>query len=168
MQEITGQKADENLRFIQGRQRATQEDLELAEDVLSKFFDANRDPSTSRLSTAVGRLERQVFLKSQLFQMIQTELFQAELEVERQKPVITVIEAPIMPLKPTEPKRKVIVLMSLIFGLITGGSIAGSIDAWKKFTISPEIAEHFPRNQSGATPPGFIKNFGRRIVSYFA
>jgi len=57
-------------------------------------MDRNRDIQTARLRTEVERLQRQVTIKMELYRELQTQLMQAEIELQHIQPVITLVEAP--------------------------------------------------------------------------
>lgn len=120
VREIYTQKTHENLEFIQERFLEADGELEEAEEKLAMFMDRNRNPETERLRTAMDRLQRKVTFKTQLYSDLQTQLTQAEIELQRSQPVITLVEAPVPPLKPSGPRRKVMVLVSLFLGLMAG------------------------------------------------
>lgn len=113
---IRTKKARENLEFIQGRFNQAQEELNQAEEELAAFDDRNQNPSTARLRTERERLSRRVNFKQQLFSDLQTQLTQAEIELQRSEPVITVVEQPVPPLEKSGPNRKLIVILSLFLG----------------------------------------------------
>lgn len=110
-------KARENLDFLEARFSDVTVDLQLAEENLARFADRNRDPRTAQLRTRLERLQRQVNFKTQLYTELQTQVMQAKIELQRSKPVITIIEKPVPPHKKSAPKRKLIVIMSLFLGL---------------------------------------------------
>lgn len=117
---IYTQKNQENLEFIRDRFGEAHEGLEEAEEVLARFMDRNRDPQTARLLTEMERLQRQVTFKTQLYSDLQTQLTQAEIELQHREPVITLLEAPVPPLEPSGPRRKLIVFSALMLGLFFG------------------------------------------------
>ena len=124
VQDLFTEKARENLEFIQARFNEVRVDLEEAEGDLARFLDANQNPQTARLRFEVERLQRQVDVKTALYRELQTQMMQAEIELQHEQPVITVVEAPVPPLEKSAPKRKLIVVMSLMLGLFAGVGLA--------------------------------------------
>ena len=120
VQDIYTGKTRENLEFIRARFLESQRELEAAEEELARFTDRNRDPTTARLRVAMERLQRKVTFKTQLASDLQTQLTQAEIELQRSQPVITLIEEPNIPIVRSAPKRKLIVVFSLFFGITFG------------------------------------------------
>jgi len=121
---IRTKKARENLEFIQDRFNQAQEELNRAEEELADFSDRNQGISTARLRTEQERLARRVNFKQQLFSDLQTQLTQAEIELQRSEPVITVVEQPVPPMKKSGPNRKLIVILSLFLGSGLGVGLA--------------------------------------------
>ncbi len=124
IQDLYTQKAKENLEFARTRFIEVQADLQEVENNLARFTDRNQDIRSARLQTEFERLRRQVTFKSQLYSELQTQVVQSEIELERSRPVITLIEVPVPPLRKSAPKRKLIVIVSLILGVFAGGGLA--------------------------------------------
>ncbi len=124
VQDLYTEKSRENLEFIQARDEDARIDLEKAEGVLARFLDANQNIQTARLRFEVERLQRQVTIKTELYRELQTQMMQAEIELQHEQPVITVVEAPVPPNEPSAPKRKLIVVLSLMLGLFAGVGLA--------------------------------------------
>ncbi|MBW8034427.1 MAG: hypothetical protein FVQ79_01835 [Planctomycetes bacterium] len=117
-------KARENLDFLEARLSDVSVDLQLAEENLAHFLDSNQDLRTAQLRTQMDRLQRQVDFKTQLYTELQTQVMQAKIELQRSKPVITIIEKPVPPHEISAPRRKLIVIISLFLGLGFGVGIA--------------------------------------------
>lgn len=113
---IRTQKSRENLAFIQERFQEAEAELRKAEEALAQFDDRYNNPQTAQLNTERTRLQRQVSFKSQLYSDMQAQMTQAEIELQRSEPVITVVEKPLPPLEKSSPNRKLIVILSLFLG----------------------------------------------------
>ncbi len=124
VQDLYTEKSRENVEFIGARFEEAGVDLEETEGNLARFLDANQNPQTARLMVEVERLQRQVTIKTELYRELQTQLMQSEIELQHKQPVITVVEAPVPPLERSAPKRKLIVVMSLMLGLFAGVGLA--------------------------------------------
>ncbi len=120
VREIYTNKAREDLEFIRERFREVQLELDVAEEELAQFMDRNRNPQTAQLNTEMERMQRHVTFKTQLYSDLQTQVTQAEIDFQRSKPVITLLEAPVPPLEKSGPSRKLILLFSLFFGGAVG------------------------------------------------
>ncbi len=120
IQTLYSEKALENLAFVREKFHETHVELEIAEQNLAQFLDRNQDPRTAKLLTEMDRFKRILSFKSQLYGDLQTQLTQAEIELQRSRPVITLLEAPVPPLKRSAPKRTLIVVISFMLGIGLG------------------------------------------------
>jgi len=117
---IYTQKSNENLDFVQARLDESQTDLDTAENELARFMDSNRSPQTAQLRMEMARYERRVSFQTRVFGDLQSQVIQAEIELQKSKPVITIIEMPVPPTYPTGPRRKLIVFMGAFLGVVLG------------------------------------------------
>jgi uncharacterized protein involved in exopolysaccharide biosynthesis len=117
---IRTEKVQERLQFVERRFQEAEEELETAEDRLAKFLERNQNPTTASLQFRQDRLRRQVGFKEQLYSNLQSQLTQTRLELQRQQPVVTVVENPVPPRERSAPKRTLTVVVSLILGLVFG------------------------------------------------
>jgi uncharacterized protein involved in exopolysaccharide biosynthesis len=115
-------KAQENLQFIEQRFEEAQEQLSEAEQKLADFVDRNQNINTAELRTKRDRLERQVRFKSNLYTELQAQRTQAELDLKRSEPVLTMVERPVPPLEPVAPQWLLIIVLSIIMGTVLGVS----------------------------------------------
>jgi uncharacterized protein involved in exopolysaccharide biosynthesis len=97
-----------------------EQELRVAEEELATFVDRNSGIQSARLETERERLQRQVSFKSELYQQLQAQVTQARIELQRSEPVITIVEEPVPPMERSAPKRKLIVLLTLILGGFLG------------------------------------------------
>lgn len=116
VRDLRTEKARANLEFIKGRFEDAANQLRQAENDLAYFLDRNNNPQTATLRTHLERLQRKVSFSSQLYQNLQTELTQAELDFQRTQPVITVVEHPVPPVRPNALNLKLLVIASAILG----------------------------------------------------
>ena len=120
VQDIYTYSSEEKLTFFRNRLNEALHELEQSETTLAGFIDRNWDPQTAKLQIELERLRRQVTFKTELCSDLQTQLTQVELELKRSQPVITILQAPFPPMLPSSPKRKRIVILSLILGGLAG------------------------------------------------
>jgi uncharacterized protein involved in exopolysaccharide biosynthesis len=103
-------KASENRKFTEERLREVKESLKEAEENLRRFRQRNRlriDP-TEELEDA--RLQREVLVNQEIMIQLQKQYEIAKIEEARDMPVLDVIDKPMMPIKKSKPKRKIIIL----------------------------------------------------------
>ena len=117
VQSLLTQKAREDYEFIRERTEEAEAELRGARALLARFEDRNRGITSPQLLAERDRLRQEVRFGTDVFGQYQSELKQAEIEVQRASPVITVLDRPVVPLLPSRPRRKVIVLIGALFGL---------------------------------------------------
>jgi uncharacterized protein involved in exopolysaccharide biosynthesis len=120
VREIRTEKVRERLEFVDGRFEEAEQELEEAEDRLAQFLEQNQNPTAASLQFRRDRLQRQVSFKEQLYSELQSQLTQTRLDLQRQQPVVTVVEEPVPPMKRSAPNRKLIVIIFLIIGSFVG------------------------------------------------
>ena len=124
MQEMYDLKAEEKLKFIRAQFHIAERDLRTAEEKVVRFLEKNSDPNTIALQTELERLKRNVSFKAEVYSELQTQLTQTEIELKRKEPVIRIMERPSPPIEPSGISRLFLIVASLIFGLITGLTLA--------------------------------------------
>lgn len=117
---IRTKKAKENLAFIEDQFTQAEQELERAETRLANFLDRNTGLQTAKLETERARLERQVRFKENLYDRLQSQRAQAQVELQRSEPVITVVEDPVPPLSPSGPNRVMYLLAFVALGTMVG------------------------------------------------
>jgi len=117
---IRTEKVRERLQFVEGRFNEVEQELEAAEDRLAQFLERNQNPTTATLQFRRDRLQRQVSFKEQLYSELQSQLTQTRLDLQRQQPVVTLVEEPVPPVNRSAPQRTLIVLLNVILGGILG------------------------------------------------
>jgi uncharacterized protein involved in exopolysaccharide biosynthesis len=96
-------QASQERRFTEQRLAEAQTEKRRAEDELQAFLQRNRDfRSSPQLSFAYDRLADNVALRQQLYTSIAQAFEQARIEEVRDTPVITVVEAPMLPARPDQ------------------------------------------------------------------
>lgn len=143
VREIYSEKASENVAFIRARFAETNDSLQEAEETLAKFLDTNKNPSTAQLQAEVESLKRQVTFKSQLYGDLQTQLMQAEISLQRSQPVITILERAMPPEFRSTPKRKFIVIMSILLGIFFSGVVASVRQYWRSLLQDTSNKEQY-------------------------
>lgn len=124
IESIRTKKAIRDLEFISRRFEIAQDSLKTAENNLALFNDRNTNPQSARMRTQQARLQRQVTFKAELYSDLQAQLTQAEIDLQRSRPVITVLEQPVPAIKPSGPRRLLLIAVSLLVGLVLGVCLA--------------------------------------------
>ncbi|MEL7170242.1 MAG: Wzz/FepE/Etk N-terminal domain-containing protein [Bacteroidota bacterium] len=121
---IRTQKARDNLAFVNERFDQAEREFRGAQSRLAAFDDRNRAIQTASLRAQRDRLQQDLSFKREYYNELRTEVTRAELELQRSEPVITVIEKPVVVLRPSGPSRRLIVLASLVLGIVLGVGLA--------------------------------------------
>jgi uncharacterized protein involved in exopolysaccharide biosynthesis len=116
VREVRTEKVREKLDFVKKRFEESERELETAEDRLARFLERNQNPTTATLKFRRDRLQRQVGFKEKLYRDLQSQLTQTRIDLQRQKPVVTVVKEPVPPLKRSAPKRTLLVILSVFLG----------------------------------------------------
>lgn len=136
VREIHTEKARLNVEFIRTRFEEAGRALREAEEDLARFLDQNNSPQTARLRTELERYQRNVSFKSELYSELQAQLTQAELNLQKIQPVITVLEEPVPPTKPDAARLSV--PLCIVLGLFVGILLAFARSAFTKAISSDE------------------------------
>jgi len=124
VREIRTEQVRERLQFVERRFGEVEQELETAEERLAQFLERNQNPTTATLQFQRDRLQRQVSFKEQLYSDLQSKRTQTRLELQRQQPVVTVVERPMPPTGPSGPNRLLYFLAAVIVG---GGAGVGLV-----------------------------------------
>lgn len=113
-------QASAERRFAERRLGEVRSELRDAEDRLQAFLQRNRDYRNSpELSFQHERLSREVAMRQQVFTTMAQAFEQAKLEEVRDTPVITVVEAPTLPVRPDSRG----VVRKAVLGIVLGGLV---------------------------------------------
>lgn len=104
--------------FIQKRISETKLDLEKAEVTLKEFSERNRRIENSfLLQMEAERLRREVSVLTGVFTTLKQQLETTKIEEVRDSDYVIVLDPPSVPLEKSKPQRKLIVILTGIFGL---------------------------------------------------
>ena len=118
-------RARERRRFTEGRTADAQRDLTSAEDAMRAFLVRNRSFDNSpQLVFENQRLDRQVQIRQDVYQTLRREYEVARIDEVNNTPVLTVVDAPTPPAKPSSPRRVRMTLVALVLGLLVGATFA--------------------------------------------
>lgn len=105
--------------FIQERIIEVEKDLIDAEEQLKKWRQRNKNISNSpALLLEQERLTRETELQKQLFITLKQEFEMAKIEEVEDSEILHVLDYPEVPLFPSSPNKKLIIIFSLVFGII--------------------------------------------------
>jgi uncharacterized protein involved in exopolysaccharide biosynthesis len=122
-------QARERRKFTEQRVAAKEQELRDAEEALKRFYQANRSWQESpQLVFEEGQLKRRVDLSQELYRTLQREYETARIQEVNDTPVITVIDAALVPHRKSGPKRKLWALAALILSGVFAVSWAFSAE----------------------------------------
>lgn len=110
--------------FAQARLSDAEAELRSAEDALQGFMLRNRQWDAPQLRFEYDRLQRQVAISDDLMRTLRREYETARLDEINSSPAITVVAPPSMPVEPSRPKRRLIVMVMAVLGVILGFTTA--------------------------------------------
>ncbi len=122
----------QNLQYIEKRLETVKKELTQAEEELKRFRESNRViQSSPELQMELGRLQRQVTIKQEVYLQLQKEREMAEIELVKETPVINVLDEAMKPEERAKPKRKLIVIVGTFAGFFLSLLIVALIYVWK-------------------------------------
>jgi uncharacterized protein involved in exopolysaccharide biosynthesis len=113
-------KARRNLEFIESQYMEAKVRFYESEKVLSTFQDSNQNITSARAESEKTKLQSEFNLAFNIYNELAKQLETAKLKVREQTPVFTILEPVSIPFKKSEPRRLIILIVSVFFGVLTG------------------------------------------------
>lgn len=107
-------KARHDYEYFSKLVKEAKEKYEEARKKYSSFSDANMGASLSSVKTKLDDLENNMQLLYNSYTALCTQQQVAEAKIQETTPVFTLMERPVVPIKPTGPKRMIIVALTLV------------------------------------------------------
>jgi uncharacterized protein involved in exopolysaccharide biosynthesis len=131
--EYQSQKAGEELRFVQAQYEQSRRRFERAQVLFATSTDRNRRTLTATSQVEAQRVQAEYELALTVYRQLSSELEQARIRMNRDTPVFTVLEEPIVPDQRSSPRRGLrLVSCTLIALLIGGGRVL-----WRHWRSTP-------------------------------
>lgn len=112
-------------QFTEMQRAHALEELQAAEARLMRFLEGNRNYAGSPTLQAMrDRLQREVSFKAQVYSSVSQAHEQARIDEVRDTPLITVIQAPELPVRPDSRRLIVWLAVALLVGLVLGVGVA--------------------------------------------
>jgi uncharacterized protein involved in exopolysaccharide biosynthesis len=112
-------QARERRKFTEQRVATEEVELRQAEEALKRFYQANRSwQQAPQLVFEEGQLRRQVDLRQEIYRTLRREYETARIEEVNDTPVITVIDAAVVPQRKSAPKRSLWMIVAFAFGCV--------------------------------------------------
>ncbi|MBV6644169.1 MAG: hypothetical protein KI790_01895 [Cyclobacteriaceae bacterium] len=114
------EKSQINLKFIQERFEEAKLVYESKQSQLARFIDRNRNISNSIIQIEYERLQNELNIAFEVYKGLATQLEQAKIKVKEETPVFTVLEPVRVPEDKVRPRRAIILILWLFFGILVG------------------------------------------------
>ncbi|WP_424963009.1 GNVR domain-containing protein [Ekhidna sp.] len=111
------EKVKDNLRFIEERYREAENDYRVKQKQIASFTAKNRSLSSPYMQAEYQRLQNELSIVFEVYRGLATQLEQARISVKERTPVFSILEPVQVPLDKNKPKRKLILMLSLVIGL---------------------------------------------------
>lgn len=110
-------KVKQNLEFVSVQNIEAFKRYEQAQIKLAEFTDRNKNVITANAEIGLKRLQNEYNLAFELYKGLSSQLEQAKIKVKEQTPIFTVLQPALIPLEKDSPKRSIILIVSVFFGL---------------------------------------------------
>jgi len=116
-------KATAQLEFIKERYDENLSEFEEAQSKLAAFRDANKNISSEKMRTQEERLQNEYQLAFEVYSELAKQMEQSLIKVEEDTPMFSIISEVTVPIEQSKPNRKLILLLWILLGIISGISI---------------------------------------------
>jgi uncharacterized protein involved in exopolysaccharide biosynthesis len=130
------EKARIDVEFVEERYREARIRFERSQEQLASFRDQNRGHLTQLALTQEQRLQGEYDLAFNVYNTLARRYEEARLKLQEETPVVQVLETAIVPTGPSEPNRKLIILIFLVIGMFTGFVLIFFKGLLKKIRVS--------------------------------
>lgn len=121
-------KASVNRSFIEDRLKDVKLDLIRSENALTHYRERNRDRLNPYDQLQESRLQRDVLINTQIMGELQKQFELAKIEEAKDMPVLEIVDPPRTPIEKNKPKRKKILMIGLLAGVLFGCCFAVGAD----------------------------------------
>jgi uncharacterized protein involved in exopolysaccharide biosynthesis len=113
-------KSKEQLNFIQDRYTEKEREFKTTQQKLALYRDQNRNVNSAIAKTTLQRLQSEYDLAYGVYSELAKQLEAQQIKVEQDTPVFTVLKPVNVPVEKSEPKRGLIIVLSLFLGILLG------------------------------------------------
>lgn len=104
-----------------------------AQQIYATYLDENRNLYTQKAKNELERLQNEMNLAFQIYNQTATQLQMVQGKVQEAKPAFAIVEPATVPLTPSKPQKKIIIIGFLLLAFIgTASWILLGEDIWKK------------------------------------
>lgn len=130
MREYQTQKVTKDLHFVQRQVERAKKQFEQAQDSLANFRDSNLNLATAKAQTREQELQSKYDLAFNLYNSLNQRLQQAQMQVQEQTPVFSVLQPVSVPLKDNTSGLLILIVSGMLGGIISLGWVL--IQNWWK------------------------------------
>lgn len=112
-------KAQEDCNYLEKLCKERKEEYYKAQKAYANFMDANRNVVLQRTQAEGTRLQNDMSIAFQIYSQVETQLQVARAKVQEAKPVFAIVEPATVPLGPSSPNKKIIILGLMLLGFIS-------------------------------------------------
>lgn len=120
-------QAKQYTEYLSRELETARKELAAAEDRLSAFQSANRNWASTtdpELKKELARLDRDVAIEGATFSFLRREVEMARLDMQKDMPIIRILDPPTTPIRKSSPARTIIVLsVGALVGFVTIGAM---------------------------------------------
>lgn len=111
-------KAQEDCNYLEKLCKERKEEYHKAQKAYADFMDANRNVVLQRTQAEGTRLQNDMSIAFQIYSQVETQLQVARAKVQEAKPVFAIVEPATVPLSPSGPNKKIIIVAFMFLGFI--------------------------------------------------
>ena len=116
--QFKSEKLNDNLLFVDQSYETARADFLEAQNRLSAFQDANRSLTTASARSMETRLRNEYEIAFTVYRELATQREQAKIAVKENQTILTLVNPPVVPLEKSAPRRSIIIVGFLFFGLV--------------------------------------------------
>lgn len=111
------QKARNDLANTEELYRVSKDNYYIAQSNLAAFIDRNRNVISAEYKVNQDRLQNEANLAYSIYNQMAQQLQMSKIKVQDDTPVFTVIQPGVVPLKPTKPQKKIILVAFILLSV---------------------------------------------------
>lgn len=113
-------KAYEDYLYLEKLCNERKKEYHNAQYIYANFIDTNKNITSQRTQAEGTRLQNEMNMAFQIYNQIEMQLQVAKAKIQEAKPVFAIVEPATIPLYPTSPNKRSIILGTMFLGLISG------------------------------------------------
>lgn len=137
--EYRTEKTRQNMAFIEDRFIEAKEQFEESQEELALFLDQNRGQLTAMAQTRQQLLQSRYDLTFNLYYAMAERLEDARIKLQEETPVLSIIEPPAVPDRPSEPNRRVIIIIYTFLGGMFGVAVVFALKIWESLKVKLDV-----------------------------